>query len=169
MIRIAASRLLNVLVRHLPAPSREWGNAMLRETDFVEDEWRALLWAFGSITTICRLSISWQLRLLSRKSRELFLAKDLVNRTLPLLSGIAVSAAFLSVCSAAFCGLMHASWFDPAQHKLADRLLIVVVPETVYLGSAVVFWRQRRALAIGILGSAALLMAHVIMHFALSA
>jgi hypothetical protein len=142
---------------------------MLRETDFVESEWVALLWAFGSITTLGRHSISWQLRTLNRKCHELFLAKDLVKRTLPLFSGIAASAALLSVCSLTFCGLLHASWFDPAQQKLADRLLIVVVPETVYLASAVALWRHRRALAVGILGSAALLMAHAIMHFAASA
>lgn len=164
VIRRAASRWLSAMIRYSPPRGREWANAMLRETDFVEGDWSALLWALGSMAVLCRYSVSLELRALDRKCRELSVKRMAIG-TIPLLSGIAAALIFLSLCIAAFSALIHASWFDPSQQKLADRLLIVAVPETVYLAGVLALWRRRKIFAVGILGSGVLLMAHAIMHF----
>jgi hypothetical protein len=152
------------MIRHSPAQYREWGLAMLRETDFVENDWSALRWALGSMVALCRNSVSVELKALDGKCRELSV-KRIAQGTLPLLSGVAAALIFLSICVAAFSALLHASWFEPAQQKLADRLLIVAVPETVYLAGVLALWRRRKTFAVGILGSGVLLIVHTIMHF----
>jgi len=165
LTRRAASRWLRAVIRRSPAQSQEWGQAMLRESDFVEGDWPALRWALGCMAALCRYSISLELQALHRKCRELSL-KRVVAGMLPLLSGAAAALIFLSFCIAAFSALLHASWFDPAQQKLADRLLIVAVPETAYLFGIVALWRRRKTFAVGLLASGVLLMAHAIMHYA---
>jgi len=165
LIRRAASRWLRAVIRRSPAQSQEWGQAMLRENDFVEGDWPALRWALGSMAALCRYSISIELEALHRKCRELSL-KRVAAGMLPLLSGAATALIFLSICVVAFSALLHASWFDPAQRKLADRLLIVAVPETAYLFGILALWRRRKTFAVGLLASGVLLMAHAIMHFA---
>ena len=164
MIRKVASRWLAAMIRYSPGLSREWANAMLREIDFVEGDWSALQWALGSMAALCRYLISVELRAFHGKCRELSV-KRVATGMLPLLSGAAAALIFLSICVAAFSALLHASWFNPMQQKLADRLLIVAVPETAYLAGVLAFWRRRKVFAVGILSSGALLMAHALMHF----
>src|SRR5258708_31752115 len=48
--RKLATALLNAAVRHSPAETRSWGEAMIRELEFVESDWVALRWAAGSLT-----------------------------------------------------------------------------------------------------------------------
>jgi hypothetical protein len=165
VIRRAALRWLRAMIRHSPAQSQEWGQAMLREGDFVEGEWPAVRWALGSMAALCRYSISLELRNLHRQCRELSL-KRIAAGMLPLFSGAAAALVFLSICVAAFSALLHASWFDHAQQKLADRLFIVAIPETAYLACILALWRRRKIFAVGLLASAVLLMAHAIVHFA---
>jgi hypothetical protein len=43
--RRLASKLLRAILRHSSADSQEWANAMLRELDFIENDWAALFWA----------------------------------------------------------------------------------------------------------------------------
>jgi len=131
---------------------------MLRELDFIEGEWAALFWALGSTIALCRHSIWRYQKAMSLKR----IAKDV----LAILVGIAGSTAFLAVCVAAFSALLHASWFDPAEQRLADRLLIVAIPESMYLAGAIIMWRRRRTIALGILLSGAILITHAIIHFA---
>jgi hypothetical protein len=139
---------------------------MLREADFAEGDWRALLWVLGSTVALCRYSISLELKALNQNCREQLSARRIARSAFPMLGGAAVAVIFLSFCIATFAGVLHASWFDPVQQKLADRLLIVVIPETAYLASAVALWRRKKTFAVGILGAGVLLMAHAIMHFA---
>ncbi len=49
-LRRFATRLLNVVTRHSSPESQPWGRAMLRELDFIANDWTALRWAFGSTT-----------------------------------------------------------------------------------------------------------------------
>lgn len=165
VIRRTASRWLGAMIRYAPAQCQDWGHAMLRESDFVESNWSALRWALGSMAALCRYSISVELNALDRKCRELSV-KRIVRRLLPLLSGVAVALIFLSICIAAFSALLHASWFDHAQQRLADRVLIVAVPETAYLAGVLALWRRRKTFAVGILSSGVLLIVHAIVHFA---
>jgi len=51
-IRRLASAILTAAVRRASPGVREWGNAMLREMDFVESDWDALFWALGSATAL---------------------------------------------------------------------------------------------------------------------
>jgi hypothetical protein len=53
-IRRLASAILTTSVRRVSPGVREWGNAMLREMDFVEGDWAALFWALGSATALLR-------------------------------------------------------------------------------------------------------------------
>ena len=53
-IRRLASAILTTAVRWASPGAREWGNAMLRELDFVEGDWAALFWALGSATAVFR-------------------------------------------------------------------------------------------------------------------
>jgi hypothetical protein len=131
---------------------------MLRELDFIEGEWPAVLWALGSTTALCRHSL-W------RYEKALSL-KRIAKETLAVVSGIAGAAAFLGICVAAFSALLHASWFDPAGQKFADRLLIVAVPEAVYLAGAAAMWRRKKTVALGILLCGVILITHAIIHFA---
>jgi hypothetical protein len=51
-IRRLASAILTAAVRRASPGVREWGTAMLREMDFVESDWAALLWAIGSVPVL---------------------------------------------------------------------------------------------------------------------
>ena len=62
--------------------------------------------------------------------------------------------------------LNRAPWFETTRARLAERLLIVVIPEAVYVVSVAAFWRQRKPLALGILGAGLILLTHAIVHIA---
>jgi hypothetical protein len=53
-IRRLASAILAGAFRHASQETQEWGNAMVREMDFIESDWAALFWAIGSATAILR-------------------------------------------------------------------------------------------------------------------
>ena len=53
-VRRFAAKLLRPVICHAPDESQDWANAMLRELDFIESDWAALLWALGSTTAIFR-------------------------------------------------------------------------------------------------------------------
>ena len=53
-IRRFASAILTAAVRRTSPQVRAWGEAMLREMDFVESDWAALFWAFGSAIALFR-------------------------------------------------------------------------------------------------------------------
>lgn len=164
-VRRLAVRLLNGIVLRLPEEGRDWGNAMLREVDFVGSDWSALLWALGSTTALCRHSISQQLGkyLRNREARSL---KGAAKQMPAVTLGIAAAGALLAVCILALSSLMRASWFDPGLGRLADRLLVVVVPEAMYVAGAASLWRKRKSVALGILAAGTILIAHAIVHFA---
>jgi len=46
--RRLALKLLNAVVRLASPAAQDWAKAMLRELDFIENDWTALLWALGS-------------------------------------------------------------------------------------------------------------------------
>jgi hypothetical protein len=82
-IRRLASAIFTAAVRRAAPRDREWGNAMLREMDFAEDDWAALCWAIGSATTLLKHSevptsepsaIVSQLQVLTKKVRRRTLA-----------------------------------------------------------------------------------------------
>jgi hypothetical protein len=46
----------------------------------------------------------------------------------------------------------------------AEMLAVIVVPETIFLIAAVALWRKRRPMAVGLVLSAVILVAHVVVH-----
>ena len=151
MMRAIATRVLLSVLRRTAGEGRGWGEAMLREMDFIDDG-LATRWALGSASALCRYSMARALRTLAPK--------------MPLvISGIAAASLVLAVCVLLLSWLLRATWFDPGMAKLADRMLFVVVPELLYAAAAIVLWRQRRAVALGILVAGAVLIAHAAVHF----
>jgi hypothetical protein len=166
-IRRLAIATLNTVVQHSSADSRSWGLAMLRELELVEDDWAALSWALGSSMALCRHSVPLQLKTCFRRlfGKESSL-KRIARSTPAMLSGVTVAVGVLAVCVVALLSMMNASWFPATQERLADRLLVVVLPEIVYISSAAILWRRRKSVATGILLTGVALISHAIVHFA---
>jgi len=163
LLRRAASRVLHFIVRHSPAESRRWGDAMLREMDFVDDDWAALCWALGSTVAISRRSLMQRLR--NARDSDAWSVNGF-RRWLPRVSvGIAAAAAILTLSIGALSTFAHSSWFDPSHGQLVDRVFIVAIPSAIYAFCAVALWRSRKREASGILAAGAILVAHSIMYF----
>jgi hypothetical protein len=48
LVRRAAVAVSGFVVRHAAAGSREWAEGLEREVEYIESDWRALVWALGS-------------------------------------------------------------------------------------------------------------------------
>jgi putative effector of murein hydrolase LrgA (UPF0299 family) len=165
-IRRLATRVIEVVVRHSPPDAQSWGSAMLREMDFVEDDWSAALWALGSTTTLCRYSLVQKLDALIHPMDGAWSLYRVAKKIPAMLAGMIAAAAVLVICLLLLSSLLRASWLNPALARLFDRLLFVVIPEALYLAGAIALWRQRKAaMAIGIVAAGAILMAHAVVHF----
>jgi len=157
-LRRTATHLLLFVIRHSPAETRGWASAMLREMDFVDSNWAAVFWALGSTTAIFRHSLIQRLReWRDRAVRARWMTA--------VLSGMAMAGVVWTVSLLSLSSLMRASWIAPSQDKLAERLFVIVIPEAVYLLTAVALWRPQRRVAWGILASGAVLITHAVVHF----
>jgi len=166
-LRRIAVRLLTAMVRHSSPESRSWAEAMLREMDFVQSDWPALRWALGGATVLCKHALSQRINAnLLRVFNDARSLKRIAKRTPAVLAGVAVAGVVLSVCVLLLSSLTRASWFEPSLRKLADRMLVVIVPEAVYIAGAAALWQRRRPVAAGMLAAGAILMTHAIVHFA---
>ena len=165
-LRRFAWLVLNSLVEHSANETRSWGCAMLREMDFVDSDWSALFWALGSAKALCTLSLSQRRKAFLKGARRELSAGAVAKRMPAMILGIMMAAAFLSICMMTLAKLSQGSWLEPADYRIADRLLFVVVPEVIYLVSAAALWRQRRSIAVGILSAGGILISHVIVHYA---
>ena len=98
--RRLAYRLLNSVVRHVSPNSQDWASAMLRELDFVESDWGALLWALGSVTALFRHSVPRQLR---ARLEERFgtaqggMLKNIRKMTAGMLWGVIIASVVLTI------------------------------------------------------------------------
>jgi hypothetical protein len=167
--RRLAHRLLNSVVRHTSPDSQEWATAMLRELDFVESNWGALLWALGSTTALFRHSVPRQLRARLEKrfgTAQGEMPKNIRKMTAGMLSGVLIAGAVLTV---SLVGLLQAApVFFPEWHvghaRFMQWLAIIGIPEAVFTVTAVVLWRKKRPMAAGILLAAMILITHMIVH-----
>lgn len=165
-IRRLATRFIEIVVKHSPPDAQSWGSAMLREMDFVENDWSAALWALGSTTSLCRYSLAQRLEALLCPTDGAWSLNRVAKKIPAMLGGMMAAAAVLVICLLLLSNLLRAPWFNPALARLVDRLLFVVVPEALYLISAIALWRLRKAaIAIGIVAAGAILMAHAVVHF----
>ena len=59
VIRRFAARVLSATIRRARPGVRAWGQAMLREMDFIESDWSALFWVIGSVRSV-RSAARWK-------------------------------------------------------------------------------------------------------------
>src|SRR3984893_866206 len=163
-----ASRLLGAAVRHSSSESQEWARAMLSELDFIQSDWAALFWALGSTRAIFKYSIPRQLRAwLGKRSsqEERPMLKHIRRNATGTLSGIGIA---VGVLVAAFGLVRVLLVMFPASTlkgvESAEMLAVIVVPETIFVVAAVALWRKRRPMAVGLVLSAVILVAHVVVH-----
>src|SRR5262249_37056234 len=167
MTRRLASRVLTIVIRRSSGESQLWGSAMLRELDFIEGDWAALFWAFGSTTALCRHSVTSRLRTLSDQHfNETFQIKTIAKKTTGILSGVVIAGTVLALCVGILISLIRFALFQQENARLADRLLVVVIPETLYVVGIITLWRRRKSVALGILFAGMILVTHAIIHFA---
>ncbi len=162
--RKLASGLLRAIARRSPSGSREWAEAMLRELDFIESDWAALLWALGSATAIFRHSGRGWKAWFGKKSSEEGQMNDIGKKTVGMLAGVGI-AALLILCATGV--LLLGFRFFPGldmEHMKWTHWLAVIVVETIFVIAAVKLWRKRAPMAVGILLTAILLAAHVVIH-----
>jgi hypothetical protein len=168
-LRKLASKLLQAVVRRTPGDSQCWGNAMLRELDFVETDWAALWWALGSAAAIFRHSIprevaAWVGKQSGWLKQETL--RSMARKATGLGTGVVIS---ISVSMACIFGLTHVSPFlfpelHLAQMRWAQYMSVLWIPETIFVMAAVALWRRRRAMSVGILVSAITLMTHFMIY-----
>lgn len=164
--RRIATGLLRAALHFSSTESREWASAMLRELDFIESDWDALLWALGSTTAIFRHSGR---ELLASLGSKLGIKEEKVNdnqkRVLGVMTGVG-TGFLLAVGGFVLLLVVLHLISDPARMPFAAQLTIVGVPEIIFAVIAIKLWRKRRPIAIGVLATAILLAAHVVTHVA---
>lgn len=164
--RRLAARLLKASIRIAPAATREWAEAMLRELDFVESDWAALMWALGSTTVILRNAAAAWREWLQGKTKEEAGMNNTGKKALGVGMGIfaalgLVGCAFatLRIISLVFPALEHSSW--------AYWLAVLIVPEAIFVGATIALWRKRGPVAAGILATGLIMALHVAVHFSM--
>ena len=167
MPRKLAAKLLRAAIRLAPPQSREWAAAMLRELDFIEGDWAALFWALGSFGAIFRhAATEWRAYFTNQEDKEIQM-----NETGKKAIGFASGALLALVVSLSGLGLLwilailfpglgidHLEW----THFLGA----IVIPEIIFVVSAVLLWRKRTPVAAGILLTGIGIAIHVAVHLA---
>jgi small-conductance mechanosensitive channel len=167
-IRKLASRLLRAVARFSPPASQDWAKAMLRELDFIESDWAAMLWALGSAGAIFRPSIPRSLRacLEKRSDQSQGAAKESIGKKAAgVTAGIVI---VLAMTSLAFVLVRQLFYAFPAWDlgSMPWWVAMIVIPEIVFVVTALALWRKRRSMAAGILLSAIVLAVHFVVHAA---
>ncbi len=164
LARKFASGLLRTAIRYSSGESRCWGEAMLRELDFVESDRAALFWAAGSFTALFRHSAQRQLSAtLERVLGPAQGPRPASRKAVEGMLGVAFAGALLAVL---VCGLWRhrvLALFPQAQWERATVAVIAGL-EIAYLRGAIALWRHRRPLAMGILLAGLALTVHVAIH-----
>ncbi len=167
-VRRLASGLLRAVLRHSSSDSQDWAKAMLRELDFMESDWAALFWALGSTTAIFRHSVprgfrAWLGKRLDQK--EGLMKESIAKKAAGVTSGIVIAVA---VTGGAF-GLVRLLFYLFPAWDLGPMpwwVAVIVIPEMIFIVTAVALWRKRRSMAAGILLSAIVLVTHFVVHLA---
>ena len=166
ILRKLAVRWLEAIVRNAPPPCREWASAMLRELDFIEGDWAALLWAIGSTAAISRHCLRvW--RAWMRGREEGATMKDTAMKVLGVLLGVLIAVAVMAAGAFRVHGVLFR--FFPALEHLGvpwPVYLIALVLEALLVVGTVKLWQKRRPMAIGILLAAVVFGTHFVVHIA---
>jgi hypothetical protein len=139
---------------------------MIREMDYVDDDWAALLWALGSAVALCRHSLVERFRnRRERRAHEVLARQRPAHLIASVLSGVAAAMMVLAISMLTLTTLQRTSWFEPSQPELGRLLFALVIPDAVCLIGAVALWRSQRRMASGILAAVATLGGHSIIYF----
>jgi hypothetical protein len=162
-----AARLLQFVIRHSTHETQAWGNAMLRELDFIESDWAALLWALGSTAAIFRHSARALAAKFGRRDhqKEAPMMNNIGKRAGGFAVGIAIGAVFIVAGVSLVHLLLHSV---PAVHSrpMPWFLAAAAISEAIFFYAVARQWSKRRPMAVGILLSALVLLTHVIVHVA---
>ena len=144
LIRNLALRTLNAVVRRTRPEVRDWGLAMLREMDFIENDWTALFWAIGSVSALAS----------SRKGSDIMRLQQ-INR----VSSRALIVLSLVALLAVLSGYFQAPQPDEGAAAHIFQLAIVALVPMVLLFFATVDWKDplRSTRVLGIPASALVL------------
>ena len=166
LLRRLAVGWLEAMVRNAPPPCREWASAMLRELDFIDNDWSALLWAVGSTAAISRHCLRmWRGWL--RGGEERATMKDTAMKALGVLLGVLIAVAVMAL--GAFGVHMVLFRFFPALEHMGAPWpvwLIALALEALLVVGTVTLWQKRRPMAVGILLVAAVFGTHFVVHLA---
>ena len=169
--RTLARRLLRAALQFASPACREWAEAMLSELEFIEGEWPALFWALGCTTAIFRQCLlEWGAQfgrqvgnlLGIRQTKEESRMNSTGKKTLGVLSGVGIALA-LGV-GAFFLRDVIADMLQAVgiQRSMWSHLLSVLLPtELVLIVAAVLLWKRRAAVSVGILVTCAVMAIHV--------
>lgn len=164
-VRGAAKRVLQFVVRLAPPRSRTWGEAMLREMDYVDGDWATLFWALGSTVAVCRNSLIEQLRRRQERFANGGPSRKPASWIVSVFAGVAVALVVLTLSILTLTTVQRASSFDVGEAKLVRMLFAVVVPDAICLVGAIALWRTQRRRPSGILAACAAVGAHSILYF----
>lgn len=127
LIRNLALRILNAVARRTRPDLRDWGLAMSREIDFIENDWAALFWAIGSVKALAS----------SRKGSDIMRVQQ-INR----VTSRALIALSLVALLAVLSGYFQAPQPDEGAAAHIFQLAIVALVPMVLLFFATVDWKD---------------------------
>jgi hypothetical protein len=169
--RNLARRLLHAALRLAPANCLEWVEAMLSELEYIEGEWPALFWALGCTTAIFRQCLlEWGAQvgkylgdlLGIRQFEEENKVNSTGKKTLGVLAGAGIALALgvgMFFLAHPIANMLQAVGI---QKSMWSHLLSVLVPtELVLIVAAVLLWKRRTPVAVGILVTCAVMAIHV--------
>jgi hypothetical protein len=166
--RRLASTLLRAALRLAPPVTRDWAGAMLRELDFIPEEWAALLWSLGSLTAIARhAGRNWRHWIQPNSNQENQMNSK-GKKAVGIASG-AISAVMLVGCAFALLRIMDLMFpsLNIAQTEWTHWFTVIVIPEAIFIVAAIALWRRRGPVAVGILLTAIAVGLHVVIHVAM--
>jgi hypothetical protein len=165
--RNLGAQLLRAALRLAPEESREWALAMIRELEFIENDWAALFWAMGSAAAILRHAVNGWRSCMKHKAEEDTRMNDKGKKALGVGIGL-LSSLMLVGC--AFALLRIAALLFPGlgidRLEWTHWLTVIVIPEAIFVTAAALLWRKKGPVAAGILTTALVVGLHVAVHLA---
>jgi len=168
LVRRVAVRWLQAVLRNAPLECREWASAMLRELDFIESDWAALLWAIGSTAAISRHWLHvWRVWMRRRGREEEPTMKETAMKVVGVLVGVLIAVAVMAGGAFAVHGVLF-HFFPALEHQRTPWpvWIIALVLEALLVVGTVKLWQKRRPIAVGILLAAVVFGTHFAMHIA---
>lgn len=166
MVRAFARWLLGWVVRLTPEESRDWALAMLEELEYVEGDWEALWWAFGSMVAIAQLVERGCLHscaVYAEKWREQVMEHMGKKAGLLAVGAVGTVVLMASVLGFQALGTMLFPGFQIPQGMM-HVVTVILIPGLICGAIGIWIWRKFKPLALGIFLSLAFFGAHIAVH-----